>query len=168
MRGAVKKCANCGKEFNAYNSLTKYCSVSCGISFQKKFKKWNWKQESVKKISGENNHNYRNGDRTNGSKRTWIGNKEFWRNRDAIIEKMLEQKGYVYCENCQRTDSPLEGHHIIYRSEKPFHQHLHQTPNIIMLCKKCHSMFHDNKSVRNDIVVERKLHLLFGEDILNK
>ena len=168
MRWAIKKCECCGKEFNAYNSLTKFCSVGCGISFQKKFRKWNWKKESVQKVSGKNNHNFRNGDRTNGSKRTWIGNKEFWRNRDIIIDKMLEEKGYVYCEHCGRSDGQYEGHHLIYRSEKPFHEQLHQVPNIIILCKKCHSKFHDNKSIRNDIVLSRKLNILFGDDILNK
>ena len=164
-RTIMRKCANCGKEFLQYSSLNKYCSASCVVEAMKKKSKWNWKEESVKKVSGTKNHNYRTGNRTNGSKRSWIGNKEFWRNRDIIITRMLEEKGYVYCEHCGRSDGQYEGHHVIYRSEKPFHEQLHQVPNIIILCKKCHSKFHDDKSVRNDIVEERKLYELFGEDV---
>lgn len=167
-RKIMRKCANCGKEFFQYSSLNKYCSPNCTVDAKKKYSKWNWKKESIEKVSGKNNHNYRTGDRTNGSKRSWIGNKEFWKNRDKIIDRMLEEKGYVYCEHCQKTNSPLEGHHLIYRSEKPFHEHLHDEANILILCKKCHPMFHDNKSIRNDIVEQRKLHELFGEDILDK
>lgn len=93
----------------------------------------------------------------------------FENNCKLLDNKMLNDKWYLYCENCWVSNSlRFEHHHIIYRSEKPKHEHLHDINNIILLCIKCHNEFHKCKWIRNDLVKERKLNLLFWDDVLCK
>lgn len=85
----------------------------------------------------------------------------------------IEKLGYITpesypCEVCGITNSFIyDLHHIIFRSERPYHKKLHDLINIIYVCRKCHDAFHRNVSIRNKIVKERKLDKIFGLDVVN-
>lgn len=165
----VKICKLCGKEFKPYTSLDKFCSSSCRIEFLKqnsgRKKRWN----STKNIEGEKNPAYRNGFYTRISEKTAVGQRLFTKNAVEIEQDMINNVGYKYCQHC-KISNPLrfERHHIIYRSEKPNHPNLHNKENIYILCIQCHNEFHKHKSLRNELVINRKLNEIFGDDILNK
>jgi len=165
----VKNCKFCNKEFQPYTSLDKFCSANCRVDNVKSKRTKNWGKEKCKKISGKNNPAYRNGMYSLGNKKTAIGERLYIKNRKELKEKIINEVGYVCCENCFTSNSlKWETHHIIFRSEKPLHKHLHDKENLIFLCIKCHNEFHKKKSIRNNIVENRKLNLLFGNDVLNK
>jgi len=87
------------------------------------------------------------------------------KNRAKLIESLL----YVHCEYCNTSQAfKFHCHHIVFRSEKPNHEKLHACVNLIILCDSCHSLFHDQKGIRNDLVKQRQLDKLFGTDILDK
>ena len=90
-------------------------------------------------------------------------------NRKKLIDEMIDARGYIYCKCCNITNAfKFHTHHIIFRSEKPNHKHLHNKENLIICCNECHNDFHNNKSLRNNLVENRKLYLLFGNDVRNK
>lgn len=165
----TKTCKHCEQEFKPYTSLDKFCSTSCRIANMKSKRKSNWTEQQVKRRMGKNNPAYRTGNYTLGSKRSAVGQREFLRVRNQMRAERIEEHGYLFCEHCKTSDSyQWEMHHLVYRSEKPGHKHLHNPLNLIDLCVKCHNLFHKDKSTRNEIVRERKLHLLFGNDVLDK
>lgn len=88
-----------------------------------------------------------------------------------LINAQIEDVGYTYCEICGKTGR-VQGHHLIFRSEKPKHPFLHDKRNKVLVCGTdttgCHGDAHRDKGWRNEIVEERKLYLLFGEDVRNK
>jgi 5-methylcytosine-specific restriction endonuclease McrA len=129
---------------------------------------WRWSKESVNKITGKNNPCYRNGESMRSVKKDATGLKLFFKNRNEYKASLIDKNGSLWCERCGSTSSKLEAHHIIYRSEKPRHKHLHSKENIILLCVPCHNWFHKSKSNRNELVLERKLNLLFGDSVLDK
>ena len=163
-----KVCSNCNKEYNPYTSISKFCSANCRVENFKKKRKFNWSKESVEKRKGINNPAYKTGDRVFDKKVNSKGLRVFQRNRKECINEMIENNGYTFCEKCNQTNKNLEGHHIIYRSEKPNHENLHDKINITLVCVKCHNWYHQKKGNRNDIVKERNLHLVFGNDVLDK
>lgn len=167
-KSKVKTCINCNKEYKPYTSLTKYCSANCRVENIKKKRKSNWSNESVEKRKGINNPAYKNGDRVFGKKVNANGLRLFQKNKKEYINQMIENNGYTFCEKCKQTNNKLEGHHIIFRSEKPNHQNLHDKINITLVCVKCHNWYHQKKGNRNDIVKERNLHLIFGNDVIDK
>lgn len=162
-KNGLKVCKNCNNTFEPYTSLDKFCSANCRIENQKNKRSFNWNNEKAKKITGENNPAYRNGHYVRGRKQTAIGERTFKKNLKVIKDDMLLQHGYIFCQHCKTNNSlRFEGHHIIYRSEKPLHEYLHDERNIILLCIKCHNEFHRHKSIRNEIVKERGLDGLFN------
>jgi len=163
-----KICSNCKKDFNPYSSLMKFCSANCRIENVKKDRKFNWNNESVEKRKGVNNPSYINADRVIGKKIDSTGLRLFQRNRKDILNEMINNQGYTFCEKCKQTNNRLEAHHLIYRSEKPRHKNLHDKENITLVCVKCHNWYHQKKGNRNEIVLERNLHTIFGNDVLNK
>ncbi len=79
---------------------------------------------------------------------------------------MKEMEGVAICENygvegC--TVRATEHHHIIYRSEAPKHENLHNRRNIAKLCRACHDWLHNKKDNRKEFVTMRKLWFLFPE-----
>ena len=83
--------------------------------------------------------------------------------REGLKEKMFNEYGYIYCQNCFTTSSyKYEIHHIIYRSELPKHKELNNPRNLIILCELCHKWFHNKKTRRNDLIVKRKLWEVFN------
>lgn len=164
----TKDCKVCKKEFKPYTSLDKYCSFQCRDKNKKLKRSFNWSKESVEKRKGKNNPSYKHGLRCQGKKQDSTGNREYLRNRHIWLSKKYEEKGYLNCEECGVTNTILECHHLIYRSEKPNHKHLHDERNFLLLCVPCHNKYHIQKSIRNNIVKERRLNELFGEDVLNK
>ena len=85
----------------------------------------------------------------------------FQKSKAMLREAQLDERGYLYCENCGRTTKALDAHHIIYRSEKPKHPELNNIQNLILLCRKCHTWFHDKKDRRESLIQTRNLKQLF-------
>lgn len=162
----VKTCKNCNKKFEPYTSLDKFCSANCRIENQKKSRSFNWNENSVNKITKENNPAFRNGFYMRGRKKISIGERKYLKNIKQIKTEIIEKHGYLFCQYCGSNNSlRWEGHHLIFRSERPLHEHLHDKENIILLCIKCHNEFHRNKETRNEIVKERKLNEIFNLQI---
>jgi len=162
-----KKCKNCGKEFNPYYSIQLFCSANCRIEFQKNKRSKRW--GTTENIIGKKNPGYRNGFYMRGKKKNNRGEVIFTKNAKEIEQKMIDSKGYKYCEFCETTQTPrFERHHIIFRSEKPNHPNLHDKGNILIVCIGCHNILHKHKGLRNKIVEKRKLNEIFSNDVLDK
>lgn len=87
--------------------------------------------------------------------------------RNEIRIKKFEDFGYWFCDKCKSNKIyHYSMHHIVFRSEKPKHKHLHNKRNLIDLCEEHHNWFHEKKDRRNYLIEERKLTELFGNDIL--
>ena len=163
----TKECKMCSGVFLPYTSLDKFCSANCRIEYAKKNRSKRWKDTSC--IMGEKNPAYRNGQYVRGRKKITEGERIFIRNSKQIKSNMIDQHNRLFCQHCGTYSSiKFEAHHIVFRSEKPLHEHLHDAANILICCIGCHNMFHKNKSLRNDIVNERGLANIFGSDVLNK
>tara|TARA_R110000764_G_scaffold45939_2_gene103207 strand:+ start:570 stop:1193 length:624 start_codon:yes stop_codon:yes gene_type:complete len=164
-----KKCKHCEKEFKPYTTLTKFCSAKCRCDNMKSKRSSNWSEDKIKNITGKKNPAYRNGMYCKGVNKTDVGQKEFLRNSKAIKKEMIDDFGYIHCQDCGVNNSlRFETHHIIFRSEKPLHENLHKKDNLILLCISCHNKYHKIKGTRNRLVESRKLNILFGNDVLNK
>lgn len=168
MKPKQKKCRMCSCEFTPYTSLDKFCSSTCRINHQKSLRSRNWSIEKVEGIKGVNNPCFRSGMYAISTKKNATGLRTFFKNRDEYREELIDKHGYLLCEKCGISSAKFEAHHIVYRSEKPAHEHLHSKQNILNLCVKCHNWYHLKKENRNEIVNERRLDLLFGNDILDK
>ncbi len=165
----IKKCQYCEKEFEPYTSLDKFCSANCRIAKQKSKRTWNWSKKSCNNIIGKLNPAYRNGDFVRTKKISQIGRRPYLRIRDKIRQAKIEKYGFLFCDKCNTNNSyQWEMHHLIYRSEKPKHKHIHNERNLIDLCMKCHNWFHKKKDRRDYLIKERNLTELFGNDILSK
>jgi predicted nucleic acid-binding Zn ribbon protein len=161
-KNGTKKCQQCGKEFNPYTSLDKFCSANCRVKNQKSKRTRNWTPEQIERRLGDKNPGFRNGNYIRGKKKITIGERVYLKNVKEKKQALIDNDGFIYCEYCKTNNSlKFEGHHIIYRSEKPLHPHLHDKENIIILCIKCHNEFHKHKVIRNDIVKQRGLNKLF-------
>jgi hypothetical protein len=164
-----KECSFCKKSYVPYTSLDKFCSADCRVKNQKSKRKFNWTPEQVAKRIGNKNPAYRNGMYSAGNAKTAVGQRLFNKNNKEIREAQIQERGHIYCEYCQTSNSlRFEGHHLIYRSEKPMHPNLHDKENIYILCVGCHNEFHKHKSIRNELVISRGLDKIFGADVLNK
>jgi len=163
------ECKKCGKTFKPYTSLNKFCSSNCRIENEKSRRLYRHSKEACENRSGKNNPAYRNGMYTRKTKKSAEGLREFRKVAKEISEQIILDFGFIKCQHCNRSDSvKFETHHIVFRSEKPKHKNLHKKENLILLCIQCHNDFHKYKPKRNDIVRERKLNELFGDDVLDK
>lgn len=93
---------------------------------------------------------------------------ELKKNRKELVEKMKQDYGYIYCQRleCGKSSAyKFEVHHIVFRSEKPEHPYLHSKKNLIIVCDKCHNLFHNKKSIRNPLLKRRKLNQIFNLNI---
>ena len=96
-----------------------------------------------------------------------IKDREYIKVRKAIRKEKDEKYGYWFCDKCEINETyHCSMHHIVYRSEKPKHEHLHNERNLIDLCMRCHNYFHEKKDRRNYLIEERNLTELFGNEIL--
>jgi 5-methylcytosine-specific restriction endonuclease McrA len=90
----------------------------------------------------------------------------YTKNRKELIEERLDEYGYVFCEECEESNSGIECHHIVFRSECAIPEKVHDKINLILLCPKCHhGKFHAVKSTRNKYVQERNLNEWFGRNV---
>ena len=92
------------------------------------------------------------------------------KNRDFIVNKMLDEYGYLFCMKCNKSRAyKFEVHHIIFRSERPNHKNLHDKDNLIICCTDCHTKnwnsYHNKKDERNSLVIERGLDVIFNISI---
>ena len=154
-----KKCSVCKKEFKPFSSLDKFCSIDCKIVFGKANPKKTttkpilvFKRTPIKKQSEKNK----------------LQIAKYNKSRGSLNDKLKSELGVMFCEVCNDSNSALETHHIIFRSEKPNHANLHDEINLIKVCNTCHNEFHKHKGSRNELVEQRKLNELFGNDVLNK
>jgi hypothetical protein len=93
--------------------------------------------------------------------------------KTELLKKQRDNNPDGYFNYCERCGKPkpfkLDEHHIIMKSEKPKHKELDNERNKILLCSDmdngCHSWYHAKKSRRNDLIDERKLEELFGNNI---
>jgi len=74
-----------------------------------------------------------------------------------FLQQYHEANDYLCCEQCGTSQGPFDVHHIMYRSEFPKHELLHNRINLILVCRLCHDHLHAKKSNRDKIVAERKL-----------
>jgi ornithine carbamoyltransferase len=81
--------------------------------------------------------------------------------KKAMMDEMDRQVGYQHCQQCNRSNIPLEIHHIAFRSETRWHPQKHSRRNSIIVCRDCHKWFHDRKENRDEIIRERKLYEVF-------
>jgi hypothetical protein len=89
-------------------------------------------------------------------------NSKFQRMCSIMNNEMVEKYWYRFCEYCWINQSiRWEHHHIVFRSEKPWHEFLHDKLNTIHLCIKCHNEFHKNKSKRDSLMKDRWLDKIF-------
>ncbi len=100
-------------------------------------------------------------------KKSAINERIFIKASKELKQSMIDEQGYIKCNICGVTNSiKYETHHIIFRSEKPNHPNLHDKQNLMVLCIQCHNDFHKHKALRQPIVINRGLNVLFGSDIL--
>lgn len=151
-----KVCDLCWKDYETTYKHQKKCSRKCFSEEQKVTRKWknnpayrNWKFVDWDKWENRKEFNHKN--------------REFQRNAKKILQRQLDTVWYSYCEHCNSSQSwRWETHHIVYRSEKPKHEYLHDERNLIRLCITCHNEFHKHKASRKELVEKRKLVELFG------
>jgi hypothetical protein len=158
-----KKCVICRNEFNSYNSLDKCCSVGCQIEYQIQNPVKQKPRKPIKRVTIKKSSS------TRQNKKSKADQLLFEKNVAEIKQGMIDKVGYIYCECCHKSNAlRFEGHHIVFRSEKPKHPNLNDKENILITADDCHVEFHKNKGKRNNIVKQRKLNLIFGDDILDK
>lgn len=149
----ILKCVYCSNEFKSYNKSKVVCSD-----------KWYRERMSVNRL-WEKNPAYRNWVYTKWWDKVNIHQfkeRSFTKICKVMNNEMLEKYWYRFCECCWINQSlRWEHHHIVFRSEKPRHEHLHDRVNIINLCIKCHNEFHKNKSKRDPLMIERWLDKIF-------
>ena len=141
-----KKCKECGKMYFSFDTLAKFCSRDCFI------------KEAKSSRIGKNNPAYRNGCFCKGKKQNRNGARVLAKQRKEVVNSMIEECGHVYCQNCGTSQSlRWEIHHIVYRSEAPNHENIHNDNNLIFCCIQCHNNFHSKKKSREKIIIDRKL-----------
>ena len=151
-------CIECWKEFYSWGKKTKFCNKKCSFKHSKITRLWEWNPAYKTWL-------YSWKDR----KIHWYKDFQFQKTCKELDKKLLEKQGYLSCECCWVVNSiKYEHHHLVFRSEKPKHEHLHNIKNILYCCIVCHNDFHKHKSKRNKIVEDRKLNELFWNDVLNK
>ena len=89
------------------------------------------------------------------------------KHRIDLIQDQIEEHGFTFCEACKRSNAfKFEVHHLIFRSEAPNHENLHDKINLIILCSECHRDYHTDKALRIPLVQERGLKELFNINLL--
>lgn len=148
----TKTCKECWKDFKAYSKTLLLCWKECQSIWLKRDRIW------------ENNPAYRNWI----YKKWWMKtihnnwNTKFNKLCSIMNNEMIEKHWYRFCEFCWINNSlRWEHHHIVFRSEKPWHEFLHDKINTIHLCIKCHNEFHKNKSKRDSLMKDRWLDKIF-------
>lgn len=96
------------------------------------------------------------------------------KNRKEMVENMQDEYGYIFCQKkgCGTSNAyKFHVHHIIFRSEMPDHPNLHDKLNLIIVCQRCHNeapdSFHNDKSQRNYLIIERNLEKLFNHKLIS-
>ena len=148
----VLKCIHCWNDFKSYNKTKVVCSDTCYRERMSENRVW------------VNNPSYRNWVYTKESDKKIHKNwdSKFQRICSIMNQEMIEKYWYRFCECCWINQSlRWEHHHIVFRSEKPWHEFLHSKENTIHVCIKCHNEYHKNKSKRDSLMIERWLDKIF-------
>ncbi len=89
-------------------------------------------------------------------------------NMAHIINSMMEYKGFLSCQHCNRSDKSLEFHHIMTKRDVPKHPELHNALNLLLVCRDCHNKFHGKvkgfykHEMRKQLIIDRDLVSLFN------
>lgn len=161
-----KECIICNKVYVPYTSMNKFCSADCRNENHKSKRTRRWSKESCERRKGKGNPAYVS---DFNSKPNIIKNhkhREYLKVRNNKRKNKINENGYLYCDNCGISNTKFEMHHIVFRSEKPQHQYLHDERNLIDLCVLCHNGFHKDKPSRMPLIKDRGLTELFGNSIL--
>jgi hypothetical protein len=80
------------------------------------------------------------------------------KNRQELIDEMREDAGFLYCQRCKQSSGfrNLHTHHIVFRSECNSRK-VHEKRNLLICCDICHSLLHEKKELRNNLIKERGL-----------
>ena len=154
------KCKRCGKIFKRYKRGDGHCSRQCNYE--------DWKENGTRK--GMNNPGYRNGNYTKESIKKDYANKTTQKHLGACRKYRIafrKEHDWDSCELCGTTGAMrYETHHIIFASEVPGHEELHNFRNLIYVCINCHNKLHKNKKLRNELVKNRNLNELFNRNLI--
>lgn len=156
----VRTCKGCSAKFSGHGLYqTNYCTKDCQYKHYKE------------KRTGKGNPNYRGGIWAvggiyhKGSKAAQIHSMACARKK----KEFLKVHDYLFCEVCKISNTMVfDAHHIVFASEKPGHKHLHNSKNLIVVCRNCHLAFHRSKKSRNSLLAERGLVELFKDERLVK
>lgn len=78
---------------------------------------------------------------------------------------LLDELG---CEICGRMSGVIfDRHHIVFKSERYKHPEIDNPLNIIQVCRDCHNGFHNKSISRLELIEERGLRTLFGDNRLS-
>lgn len=153
------KCKQCGKEFELFRSYRSICSYECGKKYDAASGKVDTPSKTIKKQPLK---------KPTKKLKTYTSRRPYTAKANAIIQFMVDNDGYAYCQKCKRSDMKLDCHHICLQSEFPKHKNLHHLNNLIIVCRECHEWFHSKRSNRDYLIKERNLTELFGRQILSK
>jgi len=89
---------------------------------------------------------------------------------DSYVKNYFVQKNIdtMQCERCGTRNAIFDIHHIVYKSEVPFHEKKHDPINLTLTCRKCHDWYHAKKNNRKKIVIERGLEEVFGKKLYDR
>jgi hypothetical protein len=147
------KCKLCDTMFFKVSAMSKFCSRGCF-----------YKDAKTSRL-GKGNPAYRNGCYQKGNRAGMLlKEKLLMKIRNRIKEGMEQERGYIYCQRCDTSNSmKWELHHIVFRSEAMKHKNLHNERNLILCCMKCHNEFHKHKDSRKGLLKDRRLWELFPD-----
>lgn len=82
------------------------------------------------------------------------------KNRSELINEQIESQGRNFCSYCGTFNAfKFHCHHLCFKSHcsRP---EVNKKENLIILCDKCHTLFHNNKSINDKYIKERGLEYL--------
>lgn len=141
--GKKRICPVCLKEFERATWLkNKFCSQIChGLD------------EKINRV-GKRNPYWKKGIHPQTYNRIYFDN--IYKTKGLLPDE-------IGCELCGiRTGTIFDRHHIVFKSEKGWHDEISNPLNLIQICRSCHLKLHAQKSRRNDLVSERGLESLFN------
>ena len=84
--------------------------------------------------------------------------KELKKNRGEIVEDLIDEHGYLFCQMCGKSNAfQFHCHHIMSRGKFPKHPLLHDKKNLIIVCNVCHDRCHFEPEYNERTIKQRRL-----------